>query len=530
MKCLKKIDFDYLNIESKGLNRQSLQDVHITENTQISSVEDGPVIVTRCKDLTIDEGFSWTLENPCSGWIIIANGDAEINGSISMTEKGIELSEDVDYSIHGLYGHKNNIIYAGRGFSSANKFSGNIKDLILTAYGETGGGGFIMLIVKGNLTIGSNGAIEASGADGETGKEGGRINIYYAGEFVNNGTIEADGGSGDPGENGAAGLIVIEDLTYNLNEYQKALDTEEYIYCIEDIGGGSALVGTRDTGKVFLVTDWGENWDDKGVLQEDVTIRCFLKISDMKILAGTGEKTAGQAKIYKSEDGGATWAFQADVGSEERVSCLLKIDENTYLAGTRHATNKGRIYKSEDGGDTWTLVNTLGTSNNIRCLILLSNGHILAGTRGGEVYKSEDGGDTWTLKSTITTKKVRVFFEVGSSGIILAGTWDAKIFRNTNFGEDSWTQVEYWSTYQEIVEFRLVGGNKVLVSTSPRKESGTDTEKHLAISDDGGETWRRIETFSSDDTNSYAIREQNILYQQIAKGWINIPINHFGAT
>lgn len=208
---------------------------------------------------------------------------------------------------------------------------------------------------------------------------------------------------------------------------------------------------------------------------------------------------------------------------------MLKIDENTYLAGTRHTTNKGRIYKTEDGGDTWTLINTLGTSNNVRCLILLSDGSILAGTRGGEVYKSEDEGDTWTLKSTVTTKKVRAFCEVGD-GIVLLGTWDAKVYRNTNYGESSWSQVEYWSTKQEIVEFQIIQGNKILVSTSPRKEAGTDADKHLALSDDGGETWRRIENFSSDDTNSYAIRERNILYQQIEKGWINIPINHFGAT
>jgi len=113
---------------------------------------------------------------------------------------------------------------------------------------------------------------------------------------------------------------------------------------------------------------------------------------------------------------------------------------------------------------------------------------------------------------------------------VLAGTWDAKIFRNENYGDGSWTQVQAWGTKQEISEFYNIIGNKILASTSPRKESGTDTQKHLAISDDGGENWRRIEEFSSSQTNSYLIQEQNILYRNILKHFINNPINHFGAT
>jgi len=71
-----------------------------------------------------------------------------------------------------------------------------------------GCGGLIILVVKGNLTIGSNGKIEANGGgsrnvyrtdDGEwmsTGGAagGGNIILAYKGTYTNNGTVEARGG------------------------------------------------------------------------------------------------------------------------------------------------------------------------------------------------------------------------------------------------------------------------------------------------------------------------------------------------
>jgi len=73
---------------------------------------------------------------------------------------------------------------------------------------DEGCGGLIILVVKGNLTIGSNGKIEANGGgskhvwrtdDGEwiaTGGAagGGNIILAYKGTYTNNGTVEARGG------------------------------------------------------------------------------------------------------------------------------------------------------------------------------------------------------------------------------------------------------------------------------------------------------------------------------------------------
>jgi len=516
-KQFKTKTFKYLNNQSFWPIAAELEDITINENTEITSGEDGPEIITRAGNITINESYTWSLSSRCKAWIIIINGDLIVNGTISMSEKGIERTEDFTVQGFANFEYKNNQ---------------KVKETIIEAAGQAEDGGILFIFVRGNLTIGENGLIEANGKDGgeNPGTDGGQIYLYYTGTYSNEGTIEADAGTGTPA--GTAGTITVEDISYELTEFQKELEAGEYIYCIEDLGNGFALVGMRDTGHVWRTENQGADWTDCGVLQSvvgDMTVRCFLKVTDTKILAGTGEKTPSQGKIYISNDKGETWELQATLGTQERVSCLLKIDENTYLAGTRSATNKARVYKTTNGGSSWSLAATLGTSNNTRALIRLSNGTILAGTRDGKIYKSENDGDSFTKKSTLTTKKIRAFYEVGS-GVVLAGTWDAKIFRNTNYGEGSWTQVEYWNTKQEIVEFQEIVGDKILVSTSPRKESGTDSERHVAVSEDGGETWRRIEEHSLDLTNSYVIKESNILFNNIKKHWLNVPINHFGAT
>lgn len=82
---------------------------------------------------------------------------------------------------------------------------------------DQGGGGTIILIVKGNLTIGASAVISADGGDGGSGGRytdnsgvnnggggggsgGGSILVLYGGTLSNSGTIRANGGSG-----GAAG-------------------------------------------------------------------------------------------------------------------------------------------------------------------------------------------------------------------------------------------------------------------------------------------------------------------------------------
>lgn len=80
------------------------------------------------------------------------------------------------------------------------------------ATGKDGNGGLIVLMVSGDLVIGSGGTIEAKGSPGGAsdpdggGSGGGAIMVLYAGSFTNNGTIDVTGGSdGDSLDGGTGG-------------------------------------------------------------------------------------------------------------------------------------------------------------------------------------------------------------------------------------------------------------------------------------------------------------------------------------
>ena len=88
--------------------------------------------------------------------------------------------------------------------------------------GEAGTGGLIVIVAKGNVTVGPAGSIKANGKNGGNasghpdsnrvesaggGSGGGIILIAHGGSYTNNGTVQAAGGSGGaaPSNNGGAG-------------------------------------------------------------------------------------------------------------------------------------------------------------------------------------------------------------------------------------------------------------------------------------------------------------------------------------
>lgn len=92
---------------------------------------------------------------------------------------------------------------------------------------ESGTGGLLILIVRGNLKIGPNGSIITNGSNGGNapstgaggGSGGGVLYVYYGGTLTNNGTLTANGGSGGTGGPsggnggaGGAGTVVLSRL------------------------------------------------------------------------------------------------------------------------------------------------------------------------------------------------------------------------------------------------------------------------------------------------------------------------------
>lgn len=80
------------------------------------------------------------------------------------------------------------------------------------AAGSSGTGGFVMLVVGGNYTVGASGGVQADGlaggggtGSGGGGSGGGRVMVFYAGTLSNSGVHRANGGAGGIGSTRTGG-------------------------------------------------------------------------------------------------------------------------------------------------------------------------------------------------------------------------------------------------------------------------------------------------------------------------------------
>lgn len=82
----------------------------ISSNTSIPSVQDGPAVVQRYRNLVIGAGATLTTQNRCCGLVLVVDGDLTVNGTISMTARGASFQPSVDHRI------KNDLLPGGNIF------------------------------------------------------------------------------------------------------------------------------------------------------------------------------------------------------------------------------------------------------------------------------------------------------------------------------------------------------------------------------------------------------------------------------
>jgi len=272
----------------------------ISSNTDLTSTTDGEFVIKQYTSLTVNSGIQLSVSNRCKGLIIYVQGACTLNGTISMSGKGPNLTSADNGLIYRYYpdsagvrgliaeflsvatggsggigvssnanggagGTQTNgtggggagarrtsgtsangasgTCYAGGSGSGAANGASSVSptgagpggDAAGTSgtgghggtgnpggagsgsggqTGTTGNGGFLLLIVGGNLTIGASGGLRANGVAalssisanvGGGGSGGGRIGCFYAGTLSNSGTLTATGGAGGVGKNSDGG-------------------------------------------------------------------------------------------------------------------------------------------------------------------------------------------------------------------------------------------------------------------------------------------------------------------------------------
>ncbi len=267
--------------------------------------------------------------------------------------------------------------------------------------------------------------------------------------------------------------------------------------------------GTRGT--VVRTSDGGATWRVMNVPGADsLDFRDIAAFDDRRAyVLSIGNGSA--SRIYKTIDGGTTWTLQfTNADSAAFYDCFDFWSAERGLALSDPVGGRFRVIGTSDGGATWTelpaerlppaLPGEAAFAASGTCLVVRRPDNVwIASGGGGEarVYRSGTGGITWQVASTPLRAGggARGIFSIaladGLRGVAVGGDYQAPTDTSANValtddGGVTWRLARGRpGGYRSGVSYIPGTGGKGLVAVGT---SGSD------YSTDGGETWTALDT------------------------------------
>ena len=230
--------------------------------------------------------------------------------------------------------------------------------------------------------------------------------------------------------------------------------------------------------------------------------------------------------LWKTTDGGTTWRPVTDgkIGSSSiGAVAVCEADPDVVYIGGGETQLRGNIiqgdgvYRSDDGGTTWEHLGLEAVQNVARIRIhprdcetawVAAFGVHSAPNPERGVYKTTDGGASWrlTLFESEDAGAVDLALDPNDPDVIYAAIWEAwrRSWGMSSGGEDSglWKSTDGGETWTEITS-RLGLEPATPIGKIGVTVSGADSDRVWALvehepeggvyrSDDGGETWERV--------------------------------------
>jgi len=260
-------------------------------------------------------------------------------------------------------------------------------------------------------------------------------------------------------------------------------------------GTGGTVIKTIDGGDAWQVmpVPSAEKLDFRDIEAFDANTAYILSI-------GSGESS----RIYKTTDGGKTWTEQFHNRNEraffDAIACW---DVNNCIAMSDPVDHKFVLIETNNGGATWS---TIDTSNmpatkdgeaafaaSGTCLITQgkNNAYLVTGGSDARVFKSTDRGRTWAVYDTPMVKGTpgSGIFSIAmyddKKGAIVGGNYEKPEQSTSNLaltrdGGKTWRAVDGLSGYRSSVSYR---GENSFYAVGP---TGSD------ITDDNGKSWKSL--------------------------------------
>ena len=251
-------------------------------------------------------------------------------------------------------------------------------------------------------------------------------------------------------------------------------------------GTGQSLVFAATPVGVFHSMDAGLSWRQPGVsptvpLADVVAASPDFARDHTVFVCGVGG-------LYRSSDGGESWQCVL-VGSR-----MLTV---AAAAGTTHdslvvlaGTESDGMLRSEDAGRSWTGANAGLLDLTAMCVALSpcfeADRTGFAGTASG-LYRTRNGGQAWRSVETgledPAVQCLAISPNFAEDRLVVAGTEADGLLRSTDGGA-TWHRPDGLTT----------GGVAALAFGPTGRRLAAATESGIAVSDDGGDSWRILTT------------------------------------
>jgi photosystem II stability/assembly factor-like uncharacterized protein len=288
-------------------------------------------------------------------------------------------------------------------------------------------------------------------------------------------------------------------------------------------------------GQTTLDEDWSEALRWRPIGPANMSGR-VTDVEGLPSPSKTFYVAAAAGGIWKTTNNGTT--FRPVFDNERVVSmgdlAIAPSDPNQIWAGTGEEDSRnsispgGGIYKSVDGGITWELKGLEATEHIGRIQVHPTNPDIVYVAALGALwrsnperglYRTQDGGDTWDLVKFVSDRAgfVDVKIHPRDPDILFATSWERErgpyylqsggsgsaLWKSTDAG-DSWEKVEG----NGLPETQLGKMNVAFAPSYPRvmylmveaaaeEDSDDANQNGLYRSDDGGESWKKMNPFNS---------------------------------
>lgn len=238
-------------------------------------------------------------------------------------------------------------------------------------------------------------------------------------------------------------------------------------------------------------------------------------------------------------DGGVTWAekniaTEIGLGGDFNTSSVYFVNADTgWLAG-----DDGLIAITRDGGATWEKQNwkydeDRVTDANLSCIYYVNDTTGWIGGAGGVIISTTDAGETWTLQSTPDDYTVRdIDFVNADTGFAVSTYENGNSYRSllkTENGGDTWTKIDDYSmpdmSYYSIDFVDALNGWIAGHYSSDGK---------IIKTSDGGYTWyeqsvenpnRLFDINMIDANNGWAVGSSGSIQRTATGGCLNPTVN-----